>query len=341
MDSLYELEIAFRNLPSGDCPPFVVDGLFRNLLVDTTGNSHRAEFCVDKLFPPEGLGAQLGLLELRAFEMAPHVQMNLLQALLVRALVSIFWKTPFEGNLIRWGTALHDRFLLPDFVSRDLREVLTRLRLSGYNFEDEWFDSHFGFRFPKIGSIAADGVELELRQALEPWNVLAEETFSGRTVRSVDSSMERLQVKVSGFSMESRYVVACNGRRVPLQLTGEPGVALGGLRFRARRLSASLHPTVPVHAPLVFDLIDCLKGCSIGQCTYYVDPPDGRSYAARPVNAAEAEGRRMERFKVALPALSPMAAPAEEINPLFPMTLDMRLPPPGQKVQINAPGLTS
>jgi uncharacterized protein (DUF2126 family)/transglutaminase-like putative cysteine protease len=341
MDSLYELEIAFRNLPSGDCPPFVVDGLFRNLLVDTTGNSHRAEFCVDKLYPPEGLGLQLGLLELRAFEMAPHVQMNLLQALLVRALVSIFWKTPFEGNLIRWGTALHDRFLLPDFVARDLREVLTRLRLSGYNFEDEWFDSHFAFRFPKIGSIAADGVELELRQALEPWNVLAEETFSGRTVRSVDSSIERMQVKVSGFSMESRYVVACNGRRVPLQLTGEPGVALGGLRFRARRLSASLHPTVPVHAPLVFDLIDCLKGCSIGQCTYYVEPPDGRTYAARPANAAEAEGRRMERFKVALPAFSPMAAPAEEINPLFPMTLDMRLPPPGQKAKIAAPEIES
>jgi uncharacterized protein (DUF2126 family)/transglutaminase-like putative cysteine protease len=341
MDALYELEIAFRNLPSGDCPPFVIDGLFRNLLVDATGNSHRAEFCVDKLYPPEGLGLQLGLLELRAFEMAPHVQMNLLQMLLIRALVSIFWKTPFEGSLIRWGTALHDRFMLPDFVRRDLREVLARLRLSGYNFEDEWFDAHLEFRFPKIGSIAADGVELELRQALEPWNVLAEETYSGRTVRTVDSSMERMQVKVSGFTMESRYVVACNGRRVPLQLTGEPGVALGGVRFRARRLSASLHPTVPIHAPLVFHLIDCLSGNSIGQCTYHVGPPDGGSYAARPVNAAEAEGRRMERFQVAAPALSPMEVPEEEINPLFPMTLDLRLPPRGQKTKIDSRGLVS
>ena len=196
--------------------------------------------------------------------------------------------------------------------------------MSGYNFEDEWFDSHLEFRFPKIGSIAADGVELELRQALEPWNVLAEETYSGRTVRTVDSSMERMQVRVSGFTTESRYVVACNGRRVPLQPTGEPGVALGGVRFRARRLSASLHPTVPVHAPLVFHLIDGSRGYSIGQCTYYVGPPDGGSYAARPANAAEAEGRRMERFKVHPPAPSPMAAPAEEINPLFPMTLDLR-----------------
>jgi uncharacterized protein (DUF2126 family) len=341
MDALYELEIAFRNLPSGDCPPFVIDGLFRNLLVDATGNSHRAEFCVDKLYPPEGLGLQLGLLELRAFEMAPHVQMNLLQMLLIRALVSMFWKTPFDGSLIRWGTTLHDRFMLPDLIRRDLREVLARLRLSEFNFEDEWFDAHAEFRFPKIGSIAADGVELELRQALEPWNVLAEETHSGSTVRTVDSSMERLQVKVSGFITESRYVVACNGRRVPIQLTPEPGTALGGVRFRARRLSASLHPTVPVHAPLVFHLIDCLKGYSIGQCTYYVGPPDGGSYRARPVNAAEAEGRRMERFQVATAALSPMAAPEEEINPLFPMTLDLRLPPRGQKTQIDTPGIVS
>ena len=344
MDALYELEVAFRNLPSDDCPPWVIDGLFRNLLVDTTGNSHRAEFCVDKLFPPEGLGLQLGLLELRAFEMAPHVQMNLLQMLLIRALVSMFWKTPFEGSLVRWGTTLHDRFMLPEFVRRDLREVLVQLRVAGCNFEDEWFESHLEFRFPKIGSIAADGVELELRQALEPWNVLAEETFSGRTVRSVDSSMERMQVKLSGVTAESRYAVSCNGRRVPLQLTAEPGTALAGVRFRARRLSATLHPTVPVHAPLVFHLIDRLSGHSIGQCTYHVGPPDGRLYPARPANAAEADDRRMERFQVATPALIQMAAPEEEgkeINPLFPMTLDLRLPPRGQKTQIETPGLVS
>lgn len=341
MDALYELEIAFRNLPSGDCSPFVIDGLFRNLLVDSTGNSHRAEFCVDKLYPPEGLGLQLGLLELRAFEMAPHVQMNLLQMLLIRALVSMFWKTPYDGSLIRWGTALHDRFMLPDIIKRDLREVLARLRLSGYNFEDEWFDSHFEFRFPKIGSVAADGIELELRQALEPWNVLAEETYSGRTVRTVDSSMERMQVRVSGLTMESRYVVACNGRRVPLQPSGVSGEALGGVRFRARRLSASLHPTIPVHAPLVFDLIDSLRGHSIGQCTYHVGPPDGGSYTTRPVNAAEAEGRRIERFKVAPTALRPMMVLEEEINPLFPMTLDLRLPPRMQMTQIETPGCVS
>jgi uncharacterized protein (DUF2126 family)/transglutaminase-like putative cysteine protease len=330
LDALYELEIAFRNLPVADCPPWVIDGLFRNLLVDVTGNSHRAEFCIDKLYPPEGLGLQLGLLELRAFEMAPHLRMSLLQSLLVRALICVFWKTPFEGGLVRWGTALHDRFMLPHFVQRDLSEVLAHLRLSGCDFNESWFAAHLEFRFPKIGSILAEGVELELRQALEPWNVLAEESFSGRTVRSVDSSMERMQVKLSGFATESRYLVSCNGRRVPLTPTGEAGVALAGIRYRARRLSATLHPTVPVHAPLSFELIDSWRGRSIGRCTYHVGPPDGRLYPGRPANAAEAEERRRERFQVDNTSRSLTSMPEAETNPLFPMTLDLRLPGIGQ-----------
>jgi len=339
MDALYELEVAFSHLPSSDCPPFIVDGLFRNLLVDVTGNSHRAEFCIDKLYPPEGLGLRLGLLELRAFEMAPHVRMGLVEMLLIRALVCTFWRRPFEGSLVRWGTALHDRFMLPHFVTRDFSDVLAQLRGSGYNFEEKWFASHLEFRFPKIGSIAVEGVELELRQALEPWNVLAEETTSGRTVRSVDSSLERMQVKVSGFTTESRYVVACNGRRVPLYPTGRPGEAVGGVRYRARRLSATLHPTIPVHAPLVFDIIDRWKERSIGRCTYHAGPPDGCTYTARPVNAKEAEDRRLGRFQRSDHPLGMMATPEEETNPIFPMTLDLRLPAPGQRTHIEKPGL--
>jgi uncharacterized protein (DUF2126 family)/transglutaminase-like putative cysteine protease len=337
LDTLYELEVAFSQLPSTDCPPFIVDGLFRNLLADITGNTHRAEFCVDKLFPPPGRGLQLGLLELRAFEMPPHVRMNLLQMLLVRASVSMFWKTPFEGGLIRWGSALHDRFMLPEFVKHDLFEVLARLRQSGFDFEEQWFAAQLKFRFPKIGSIAADGIELEIRHALEPWNVLAEESVSGSTVRSVDSSLERIQVKVSGLTSEARYEVACNGRRVPLLAANEAGTAVAGVRFRARRLSATLHPTVPVHAPLVFDLIDLWQNRSIGQCTYHVAPPDGHSYTARPANAAEAEGRRRERFQVTSPSLTPMAAPQDETNPIFPLTLDLRMPPPAHRAQVETP----
>jgi uncharacterized protein (DUF2126 family) len=229
--------------------------------------------------------------------------------------------------------------MLPHFVTRDFSDVLAQLRRSGYSFKEKWFASHLEFRFPKIGSIAAEGVELELRQALEPWNVLAEETTSGRTVRSVDSSLERMQVKVSGFTTECRYVVACNGRRVPLYPTGKPGEAVAGVRYRARRLSATLHPTIPVHAPLVFDIIDRWKERSIGRCTYHAGPPDGCTYTARPVNATEAEDRRLRRFQKSDHPLSVMAAPEEETNPIFPMTLDLRLPAPGQKTHIEKPGL--
>jgi uncharacterized protein (DUF2126 family) len=338
-DALYELEVAFRNLPPSDCPPFIVDGLFRNLLVDVTGNSHRAEFCIDKLYPPEGHGLRLGLLELRAFEMTPHVRMGLVELLLVRALVCAFWKQPLAGGLIRWGTALHDRFMLPHFVRRDFSDVLAHLRRSGYDFEENWFASHLEFRFPKIGSIAAGGVELELRHALEPWNVLAEETTSGRTVRSVDSSFERIQVKVSGFTTEGRYVVSCNGRRVPLHSTGETGETVAAVRYRARRLRATLHPTVPLHVPLVFDIIDSWKERSIGRCIYHVGTPDGRSYTTRPVNAAEAKERRLERFQRADPPPDTIAMPVEETNTVFPMTLDLRMPPPAHKIHIEKPGL--
>ena len=338
LDALYELELAFDQMSANDCPPRIVDALFRNLLVDVTGNTHRAEFCVDKLFPPQGLGLQLGLLELRAFEMPPHVRMSLLQALLIRALVCMFWKTPFEGRLVRWGVALHDRFMLPYFVKRDISDVLIQLRQSGFDFEEDWFACQLEFRFPKIGAIKADGVELELRRALEPWNVLAEETVSGRTVRSVDSSLERIQVRVSGATTESRYAVACNGRRVPLQPTAEPCVFIAGVRYRARKLSDTLLPTVPVHAPLVFDLIDCWMRRSVGRCTYHVEPPDGGRYTSRPANVSEAEGRRLERFQVTASSFSVTEIPEVETNSIFPGTLDLRISPPAPKSRIETRG---
>jgi len=337
-DALYELEVAFNNLPANDCPPSTVDGSFRNLLVDVTGNSHRAEFCIDKLYPPEGRGLRLGLLELRAFEMAPHVRMGLVEMLLIRALVCMFWKRPFEGALIRWDTALHDRFMLPHFVRLDFSDVLNCLRGSDYDFEEKWFASHLEFRFPKLGSISVEGVELELREALEPWNVLAEETISGRTARTVDSSFERIQVKLSGGAVESRYAVACNGRRVPLYSTGKPGAFVGGVRYRARQLAETLHPTIPVHAPLIFDIIDRWKERSIGRCAYHVVSPDGCAYTARPVNASEAADRRRQRFQKSEPPREPMTLLDEENNPIFPMTLDLRLPP-RQKNQVEKPGL--
>jgi uncharacterized protein (DUF2126 family) len=343
-DALYEMEVAFSNLPAGGCPPNIVDGLFRDLLVDVTGNSHRAEFCIDKLYPPEGRGSRLGLLELRAFEMTPHVRMGLIEMLLVRALICAFWKRPYSGGLVRWGSALHDRFMLPHFVRCDFSDVLTYLRESGYNFEEKWFAAQFEFRFPKIGSIAAEGVELELRQALEPWNVLAEETSSGRTSRAVDSSFERIQAKLSGCNTGTRYVVICNGRLVPLLPTGggatdESRESVAGVRFRARQLSALLHPSIPVHAPLIFEIIDRWKERSIGRCVYHVGSPDGRGYPARPANGAEAADRRRQRFKEFDPTPGLIAAPDERPNPIFPMTLDLRMLPPEQKIAMEKPTL--
>jgi uncharacterized protein (DUF2126 family)/transglutaminase-like putative cysteine protease len=338
MDALYELEVAFGQLASKDCDPFMVDGLFRNLFVDVAGNTHRAEFCIDKLYPPEGRGLRLGLLELRAFEMAPHVRMGLVEMLLIRALVCMFWKQPYEGELVRWGTTLHDRFLLPYFVQRDFADVLAQLGKAGFAFEEEWFVSHFEFRFPKIGSMRREGIELELRQALEPWNVLAEETSGGGTVRTVDSSLERMQVKLSGLTSDARYLVACNGRKVPLHFASETGESIGGVRFRARRLSASLHPTIPVHAPLIFDIIDCWSERSIGRCIYHAGPPDGRIYTTRPVNAIEAEERRRERFQELDYSHDRVALPGDESNPIFPTTLDLRLPVPGRMIPTDMPG---
>jgi uncharacterized protein (DUF2126 family)/transglutaminase-like putative cysteine protease len=344
LDALYELEVSFSQLSRSGCTPETLDGLLRNLLVDVTGNTHRSEFCIDKLHPPDGAGLRLGLLELRAFEMAPHFRMGLVQMLLIRALVCMLWKNPFQGSLIRWGTALHDRFMLPFFVRRDFMEVLQTLRSAGYNFEDLWFAPQIEFRFPRIGSITADGVELELRQALEPWNVLGEDTTSGTAVRSVDSSLERIQVKLAGLNAESRYSVACNGRTVPMCSAVKPGEMIAGIRYCARKLSTTLHPTIPVHTPLTFDLIDTWRGRVIGRCAYHATPPDGRKYTSRPANAAEAMERRCERFVVSQAPSGSTAPRQPEINPIFPTTLDLRWPDSGkngEKPRTIEPGLRS
>jgi uncharacterized protein (DUF2126 family)/transglutaminase-like putative cysteine protease len=341
-ESLYELEIAFRQLPTGDvAQPWLVDRLLRNLLIDSTGNTHRTEFCIDKLYSPDGETGRLGLVELRAFEMPPHPQMALVQAALLRALIARFWKTPYTRPLVRWGTELHDRFMLPHYVRSDMADVVAELQAAGYPFSMDWLAPFFEFRYPHYGTLVSGDLQIELRAATEPWHVLGEEATAGGTARYVDSSVERLQVKASGLT-DTRYVVACNGRRVPLRSTGTRGEQVAGVRYRAWQPPSALHPAIGVHAPLTFDLIDTWNGRAVAGCRYHVTHPGGRSYEAFPVNAFEAESRRVSRFWAYghtpgdlppppdlggyLPkdAPRPMAPPQAEPDRDFPHTLDLR-----------------
>jgi len=326
-DSLYEMEIAFSQIPDrGEAPPWLVDRVFRHLLVDVTGNTHRAEFCIDKLYSPDSSSGRLGLVELRAIEMPPHARMSLAQQLLIRGLIARFWEKPLHERLIDWGTELHDRFLLPHFVERDLQDVIRELQHSGFAFQVEWFAPHFEFRFPLIGSISLDGIVLELRQAIEPWHVLGEESTSSGTARFVDSSVERLQVIVRGLG-DGRYVITCNGRRVPLHPTGTRGESVAGVRYRAWQPPSCLHPTVPVNSPLAFDVWDPWLKRSLGGCSYHVVHPGGRSYETFPVNANEAESRRHSRFFAFGHSPGSVDVPPLERNPAFPLTLDLRRSP--------------
>jgi uncharacterized protein (DUF2126 family) len=333
-ETLYELEIAFaeiEELADTEYRPWAVDRALRHLLTDITGNTHRAEFCIDKLYSPDSMRGRLGLLELRGFEMPPHPDMALVQALLVRALIARFAEEPYSAPLVRWGTALHERFLLPHFVLADSAEVVADLRARDIEFDLSWLLPFIEFRFPRIGVTMISGVELELRGAIEPWHVLAEEVTAGGTARYVDSSTERLQVAVNGFVPE-RHLLTCNGRPVPLTATGTTRNYVAGVRYKAWRPWSSLHPSLDVDSPLSFDLIDRASRISLGGATYHVVHPGGRAYSRPPVNALEAEARRSRRFEpmghttgvIDIEALEAQLLRRSASVEEYPLTLDLR-----------------
>ena len=332
-DQLYELEIALKQIHENrekfgaSMPPWIVDRTLRNILTDVTGNTHRSEFCIDKMYSPDSQTGRLGLLELRAFEMPPHAQMSIVQQLLIRALIARFWDKPYLAPATRWGTELHDRCLLPTFIKMDFADIIEEMQSLGYGFKAEWFAPHLEFRFPLIGQVQTMGVEITLRNALEPWHVMGEENASGATARYVDSSIERLEVRITGLN-QSRYAITCNGEPLPLQPTGVAGEYIAGVRYKAWNPPSSLHPSIGVHAPLTFDVIDTWMKRSVGGCQYHVAHPGGLNYDTFPINAYEAESRRLSRFfRMGHTPGTIEGVPANinlAVSQEFPFTLDMR-----------------
>lgn len=306
-EALYELGMALeRIVPQARTPAWFPDRILRHLLADPAGNMRRAEWRVDELYDPARASRRLGQITLRAFETAAHPQLAALQSLLVMALVARFAHDPIEAELLPWGAALHDRYLLPQPLWQDLEVVLSELTSVDLPFSRDWFAPFLDVHFPLLGTVQIGAIALELRTAHEPWPVLAEEVTAAGVARFVDSANERVQVRVTGLA-PGRYILVCNGRRVPLQPGGSHDEFIAGVRYKACSPPATLHPTTAVFTELVFDLIDTWSGQAVGGCTYTIP---SRSRIAGPAAMPAGDARYA--------ASGPQAAPdARTLVPWF------------------------
>lgn len=325
-DALYELEIALArafDAAPGSAPPWLSDALFRHLLVDLSGNTHRSEVCIDKLFDPQTAYGRQGLVELRAFEMPPHPRMAVAQVTLARALVAAVAREPYRAPLVRWGQGLHDRFLLPYWIWRDFEDVALELARRGVDLPIEAYRPFLELRCPVVGALQAGDVRVEVRNAIEPWHVLGEELTQGGTSRYVDSSMERIEVRAENVVPE-RHALLVNGHLLPTKPTRTAGERVAGVRFRAWAPPHALHPHLGIHHPIRIDVVDLWARRSLGACAYHVWHPEGRAFDSPPLTRFEASARRAQRFTVCGPLGWPVAAALATPHDDAPYTLDLR-----------------
>jgi uncharacterized protein (DUF2126 family)/transglutaminase-like putative cysteine protease len=345
-EALYELALALERLPQGESPaPWLTDRVLRHLLADPAGDIKRAEIRVDQLYAPERASLRLGRILISAFETAPEERIAALQSLLVLGLLGRFARHPDSGQLRRWGAALHDRFMLPGVLWEDLRSVIDDLNAAGYPFQLDWFEPLLALRFPVLGKLQLGEITLQLRVAHEPWPLLAEEVTARGVARFIDVANERVQVRLAGLGPD-RYVLVCNGQRVPLQGTGVHGEYLAGVRYKVSNPPATQHPTVAPVEALVFDLIDTWNGVAIGGCSYFPPRPDVQG----PVASAPAAPFAGEPLARALPPTPPLSVPprsrggrfvpqGSKLGPMPPLAVrDERYPYLLDLTQVAQPG---
>jgi uncharacterized protein (DUF2126 family) len=267
-----ELAHSLASMEEMEAPasPIMIDAILRNLLLDYNGNTHKAEVSVDKFFNPFMPKGRLGLVEFRSIEMSPDIEQFLAIQALWRALAASFVTKPYQEPLVDWKGKLHDDFLLPFFLEEDLCKVIEYLNESGFSFERDWFLPHLKFRFPILAEEKAGDSLWHLRRALEPWPLLGEQPTASGLVRCVDSSTERLEIRLFAPSKDRKktpVTILVNGWNLPLHPHPKGGF-IGAVRFRTFILPTCLHPQVLPHTPLLIQFFDD-SGKNIGSWNYH------------------------------------------------------------------------